>query len=424
MKRLFGLLITLTFFYILIRLGFKFFDKGQTVHYTVGTDVKVSVKEIFTQNFKDEKDNYFFEFSLNDDIYTYQTYQAFGKADRIVNDVKAFSGDNFNCIYPIFTKKSVSDILCKKNGTQYFYRDLVGQSSLLDTFAKSLNDFGYNLTDYQSNLEKIESLASINFYPTQIPNNHVLSVEGYKGVYNLLNNNKNSFTVELYNHDVYKRPISGFVENYYISADYDQEYSFHDFVVVDLRSNEQFKITSNGTLSFDGYFQGIVGNDIYYIDRSNKKQYRINIEKKSVVEIGNTEVGAQIYQNMKWENGSIYSAVNELIYFEQYHINNLFSGNNYERVDFVGNKKSGFYYGYERLGNSYNVYRIEVQNTTQRTFLFRVDNPRNIIYLDDYIYFISGDTLYYYHHSKGVQKVLTNTEFGFNQDIKVGIAKK
>lgn len=425
MKRLFGLLITLTFFYLLIQLGFKFFDKGQTVNYSVGDNPKVSVKEVYSQNYKDEKDNYFFEFSVNGERYTYQTYQDFGKADRIIKDAKYFNGDNLSCIYPIFQTKSGIDIICKKNGIQYFYRDLVGQSSALDEFATSLKDVGYNLSDYQNNLGNEQNISSIIFYSEQIPSDYIVSVEGYKGIFTLRNSERNnSSSVELYSYDVYKKPISSYIDNYYISADYNQEYSFHDFTVVDLRTTEQFKITSADNLSLDGYFQGSVGNNIYYIDRSSKKQYELNIKKKTIKEIGNTEVGAKVYRNKNWEDGSIYNAVSNIVSFEQYKIDNPFANYNYERVDFVGKEKSGFYYGYERVGNRYNVYRMEVQNSTERTFLFQVDNPRNILYLDDYIYFISGDTLYYYHHTKGVQTILTNTEFGFNQDIKVGITRK
>lgn len=424
MKRLFGLLITLTIFYLLIQLGFKYFDQGHTVKYSVGKDQSVSIKEIFSQNQKGEKDNYFFEFSVNKESFYYQTYHNFNKLDRVISDIKYISKDGISCIVPIFKKGYTMDMLCKKGTTQYFYRDLVGQSPEIDAFVASLKEEKIAFPSYSSNFENESTVASIQFYPNQIPQEHIISVEGYKGIYTFTNSRKNnSSSSELFSHDVYKRSISGYVQNYYVTADYNQEYSFHEFLVVNLTTMDSFKIMSNDSLSLDGYMQGSVDDSIYYVDRNTKKQYKITPKKKTITEIGNVDLGGKVYQNKTWKESGIYNLATDTVSTKEYRIENPFSNINYSFVDQVGNQKSGFYYAYSSA-KGYDVYRIDVQNTTNRTYLFHMNDLNHITYIDDYLYFIMGNTLYYYSDNTGLQKVLTNSEFEFNPDIKIGITKK
>ena len=94
----------------------------------------------------------------------------------------------------------------------------------------------------------------------------------------------------------------------------------------------------------------------------------------------------------------------------------------YDKVNKIG-KKQGFYYLYKKENNKYLVYRADVQNPKITTYLFTTTNPNSVIYLNDYIYFKNGTTIYYYTQ-KGVRKVIDNSELEFNDDISFGVYTK
>ena len=57
------------------------------------------------------------------------------------------------------------------------------------------------------------------------------------------------------------------------------------------------------------------------------------------------------------------------------------------------------------------------------TYGFSVPSLDRVEYIEDYVYYVDGDTLYYYH-PKGVAKVLKYAELFYNSKIKFWIYKK
>ena len=112
---------------------------------------------------------------------------------------------------------------------------------------------------------------------------------------------------------------------------------------------------------------------------------------------------------------SLSEALNE-IKFNNYYADDI---KGYAKVDKVGK----YYYIYEKQNNHYNVYRADIQNKKIKTYLFQTTDLDSVIYLDDTIYYINGNTFNYYNNF-GNRKVIKNTELEFNPDLSFGVYKR
>ena len=174
----------------------------------------------------------------------------------------------------------------------------------LRTFANSLTEYGYNVNKWNDNKE-LQSYEKITIYPNNIIDNHHLVLTNYKGIYlvnpSLGNKMEN---IELFESDVYKRPISMIFKNYYVTADYNQQYRFNKIITVDLTNNKTKEIHCGSEISFDSYIQGTHDNSIFIFDRNSKKQYEIDLKKGNFLEVGNEISGIkqeskQVKQQLK-----------------------------------------------------------------------------------------------------------------------------
>lgn len=426
MKKLLVLLIFLFAVYFGIQYAFKLFDKGHQISYEIGENPTIQVKETFTQNYKGEKNNYLFQIEVGSLKTSLQTYQDFYKVEQVIKDIKYFNQDGYECIYPITRgKKRISDVICSQNGTIQFYHNLVGISSSLDQFVSTLAEDGYQVTDYENKKENPEVNEMITLYKDQQVKGHYVSVETYRGVETYsLENLKSMVSHELFTKDFYKRPISIFAQSYYITTNYSEEFQFHSFRMVNITSDEEINIKTPTPLSFDGYFQGAIGRLVYYFDRENKKQYEIDLKTKTIIEVGNANLGIRYYQNGVWEIRDVYDAYNQMLTFREYTVTDLDHSAAYARVDKVGKERSGYYYWYAPTGNQFNVYRSNIATPEQRVYLFTISRMDQVYYLDDYIYFMNANDVNYYHDLTGIQTVFSNSEFSFNEEIKFGAYKK
>lgn len=419
MRKLIILLLIMFLLYLGIQIGFKFFDKGYTMNYEIKKENTFQVKEIYSQNKENEHNNYYFEITVNGTTFGIQTYQNLNRLNKIIEDVEYFKNGNYECIYPITkTKEIISDVICK-NDVYYYYHSIKGQDSELDNFVVSLKEKGYVETLFEDTMNKINYSDVIVLYDN-IPKNIYLGIEYYKGIYSM-NQKLSSKKIQLFKKDVYNKSISAFTDEYYIVADYDQEYEFHDFYLVNLETYKYEKITSNKAISFDSYVQGVVDNSIYIFDRSSKKQYELDVKTKTVIEVGNTESNIKYYNRGTWEEKSAYDASSSNIIFNHYQIENEFQGTTYSRIDKIGNVASGFYYLYQYQNGVYRVYRANVQNLSLITYLFSTDTIDNIAYVDDQVYYKNSTKVKYYQDLVGEKTILEYNELQFNKTLQFGV---
>jgi len=410
MKKFLSLLVVLFIFALFIQWGFNFFGKGSENDYSIND---ILIHEKFSHNNKNEIDNYYFEIKTKDNLFALQIFDNLNYSTKVIKDIKHFKNNNYECVLPIFSNNKVyTDMICKKD-IYYNYNDIKGLDKQLDDYVSSLAL--YNSEKFNQNDEYKEK-SNFKFY-SNIIDNHYLSFDLYRGI--VLYNNIAFQYIPLFNKDVYNRPISIIVDKYYVVADYNNNYDFNEFYMINLETGSTKKITSNQAISLDSYIQGVVDKKIYLIDKSNKKQYEIDIKTKTAIEIGNENTGIKIYKNYDWTEGNIYEAINNKILFNDYTTSNILNGKTYYRIDKYGNNLSGYYYIYEKVGNEYNVYRANVQNSNYLTYLFKTNNIGHMIYNKDVIYYKDNNQFKYYKDSYGVKKIAESNELRFNNNLNM-----
>lgn len=421
MEKLVKLLGVLLILYFGIEISFINLNKGHNLEYKIKKDDNVFyIKEIHTQKRKNEISNYYFEIKLNNEIYNFQTYKDYKKANYIIKDIEYFDNDEYSCIYlKDKNEEQISDVICKKDNIQYFYNSIKNKNEDLDNFVKNIK--GYK--KQKDNLKNKIDADPITLYRDNIIDNHYIYIHNYKGIY-LINKKDNVKSITMLKNDLYKNKCSILSNNYYVTVDYEEQYNFHKFKIVDILNGKKSDIISNNAISLDCYMQGAINNEVYLFDKNDKKQYRINLKTKTVSLSGNKSKGIELYKNGKIITGSAYQASKEELKFNEYSVDNKFNGKTYDRVDKVGNKLSGYYYLYIKNDNKYDVYRVNIQNKKILTYLFTTNDIENVYYNNDYVYYKDGLYIKYYKDNIGYKTLVKNTEFEFNESIDFGLYVK
>lgn len=414
MKRLIGILVTLFLLYMFVQLGFKYLGHGHTVNYTIkNKNYTVKIKEEAHFKQKKENDRYNFTITIENHEFPLQTYQTFKKHDHVIKDVKYTKTKNYECIYPIFKNgQQITDIMCKKENTMYYYHNLKETTKEIDEFASNMEKEGYK--PFKENISelKAEKSGSLTIYKENIVKNHYVGVDNYSGI-SLINNyleDRIVYNIQLFQNDTYEKIIDGSAGQYYLVADYNSKHDFQTLYIVDLVYNDKKTIKYHSPISFNSYIQGTIDKNLYLFDRDSKKQYKINPDKKTIVEIGNEQTGIQYYQNGKWENRKAVEAVTQNLTFNEYQVK---SEKEYEQTHKIGSQ----YYYYKKIDNNYEVYRSNTDTPEIKTYLFKTTKIDEIKYINDYVYFKEGNNIKYYHDTTGVKTLLSNSEFEFNKTL-------
>lgn len=414
MKRMFGLLLILLIGYFSFQLIFRFIDKGHIEEYNITTNGQVfSIKEIYTVN-TDEDDNYYLEIKVNEDTFDMQIYDNLNMSKRIITDIYYYDAD-YKCILPVINKEKYGNVICKIDDTYYNYQDLKGKSESLDLFVKNLN------ID-EKEQQELASKNKITVYDNLI-DKHYIALETYKGITTI--NKKNMSTIvdiNLFEKDIYIKDISCFIDKYYLVADYNKQTKFNEFKLVDITNNKVKTIKYDYDISLDSYILGTYENKVYLFDNSTKKEYEIDVKKETIIEVGNTNIGIKILVNGNFENINAYTVYQNKTTFTPYEVSYTFNNQNYDLVLKVGKEKSGYYYIFEKVGNTYKVYRSNIQNKINKTYLFET-NSTELLYSKDSVYYLDGKTLKRYDN-QGNKIVLEYSELEFNNNIKIGLFNK
>lgn len=402
MKYLFKTLIIFTVVFFALKFILFIFNDGHTINYNIGN---FKVKEILTT----KDNNYYFELNHEKFKINFQITQNYNKAEKVLNKIEYKQIDGYECILPIFKNGQIlTDVMCLKDNNIKYASDINNQN--IKSYLKTLEKYGYNQKNYKDTATSIKLSNTQTIYKDNFLENHYIAMETYKGL-NLFNGNKNN--VQIFEEDVYKKPISYFTDKYYIVADYTDNYTFKIFHVVNIINGNKIDIRSYDDISFDSYIEGAINDDVYLFDKDANKQYKISIKNENVEEF-NDKNNLQTY-NGKWEKMTLAEALDEKK-FNNYYTTDI---KGYDKVDKVGN----YYYIYEKKDNYYNVYRADKQNKNIKTYLFKTTNLNSIIYIDNIVYYLNGTTFYYYSNY-GSRKIITNTELEFNSDLSFGVYKK
>ena len=295
--------------------------------------------------------------------------------------------------------------MCVKDNVITYAHDI--EDDKVKDYLKTLEKQGYDPEKYKDNGEKTNLSNTLTIYENNLLENNYVAMETYKGLELL---SKSAETVNIFENDVYTKPISTFTGRYYIVADYTAEYTFQKFYVVNIINGEIKEIRSYDEISFDSYIMGSVDGEIYLFDKDAQIEYKINLERETVEQFADKD-HLQIY-NGKWQDITLMDALNGAK-FDNYHSDKI---KGYAKVD---KPNEYYYYLFEEDGGVYHVYRADVQNPKLKTYLFDTTNLDSVVYLDNVIYYQNGNSYYYYTDS-GTRKIIDNTELQFNSDITLG----
>ena len=148
------------------------------------------------------------------------------------------------------------------------------------------------------------------------------------------------------------------------------------------------------------------------------KEYELDYDSQSLLEVGNEETDIVFYSEGKWQRTPITSNLNTLNFGNNY--SNDYVNDEYEKIIKVGNKY-GYYYLFKKVNDRYIAYRSDVTNSEALTYLFTTTNINNLVFTDDYIYYISDGSLKYYSDATGNRTVITNSNILNPSNVSIGV---
>lgn len=424
MRRLVFTVLVLFILYILFQIGFNYFGTGHKNTYQVyDNDIKFEVKEVYTSNTKNELNNYYLEIIKDDLVFNIQVFENLYGAEKILKEIKYYEVNQYKCIFPLFIgERNLTDLLCMEDGIQKPLSLLKEKTSVLATVVEELKAYGYNENQFLDNKLDIKTNKTMTTYVNNIVNNHFLSINNYRGIYTISNENLQKMQeVKLFTSDTYERPLSAIVGKYYITADYDQKYAFDKLYIVNLTDNKVSELYTGKKIEHDSYIQGIVDNKLYIMDKSNKKQYEFRLDPFSILEIGNINTKIKYYNLGEWSRIELNDAIATN---KQFIINQSESNSEYVKIDKVGNDLSGYYYYYKKVGNMYNAYRTSVQNKDKLMHIFNTNKISDIVYTEDFVYYSIGKEVKYYSDKTGIKTLFENSELEFNSALYFNVYKR
>lgn len=411
-KRFFIACIILFIIIFFVYLCVHFLSKGYTNEYRID---KYSVTEIYTKSEQDEHDNYYIEIDANNIIYNYQFYDIIKDDNKIVKDIIYYDGE-YKCLLPILSDNIKVDFQCYKDSIYYNYIDIKGKDDKLDKYIDKIDKDKYNINEFLDNKNNDNKYDKIKYYKNNIPDNYNINITNLKGIISI-NNGKVDY-IELFDKDIYKRDLSIFFNNYYVSADYEEKQEYSNIYVVNLLTGKSKKIKTPDYISFDSYIQGVVDNCVYIYDVNNEKQYKVDASNLSVSEVGDSNKGIKYYDG-NWSYISAIKANNKELFKDK----NYKEKNDYS-VYHYGNKLSGFYYYYFKSDDGYEIYRAHSQDKDIKKYLFTVKNINDVLVKEDYIYFKDKNSIKVYNDHYGIKTIIDNDELEFNDNIQFNAYKK
>jgi len=380
------------------------FKDNHKVEYKIVNDKTFNVIEVYNRG------NYYFKVSNLDNNYYFDYKNSSYKTKKVLKDVLYYEKNDLKCIFPVLKKDETINIFCLKDDILYTY-DYFKED--LEEFANTIKDKGYNVQNFSDN-EIFKKIDSSKVYQENILKDTYIYVWKYNGFYSI--NSKNLEKLDLFSNDIYSNDSGVHVLKYYVVPDYDEKYEYSKFYIINMINNkvQELKFKKKKTITNDYYINGIVNDKLYIFDVDNLVQYKINPKRLKIEEVGNKNDGGLFYDGKAFDNLNIYDFKEEQLIFKQ-DIKVPDEVNDYDEIFING---ENIYY---TLNNDF-IYYNKILN--KNIYLFNMEGVSNIDLIDNTLYFIKGDTLYYYDIYYGLKKVITYDEFLFNKTNRYAVYKK
>lgn len=190
-----------------------------------------------------------------------------------------------------------------------------------------------------------------------------------------------------YNNLAYK--IGGLV----ITPDYDEEYNFDTFFIINLKNGKLSKWETDYTINYNSYYLGSKDGNIYLFDRKDKVEYSINPAKKKI-DIVSKDGNSKVW-NTEWE---------------------MVSSTKLASSDYEFKFERAFDYFIENK-----VLYKKIRDVDEKIEISK--KPVDVILEmnGDEVFYLAGDTLYSYTPRYGEVELATYSEWNFNNKNTVFI---
>ena len=158
-------------------------------------------------------------------------------------------------------------------------------------------------------------------------------------------------------------------------------------------------------ISKDSYINGVENDLIYVTDRKNKKQYAINIKKKTCKEVGNEENDFILYKNHQGKYIPLKDFFQQDHYFQNERIINS------KITDSPDLIMEGDYYYFKEEDNFY-----QQMKDGNKVFLFNEPNIKEWMVQEEELILKREDSIYLYKDQSGLQKVIEYNELKYNDN--------
>lgn len=415
MKRILSIIILLMIFFFGGQWFITYLKKSHEVNYEyVADDITFDIKEKYDKSLNNQ---YYFEISSDKGTFTYTVPNLYQKKKKILREIKVAKNDQMLCIYPVFEKEdSMHNIECSMNGITYGYQ-AVKNDGFVQEFVETLKKESILVEAFHEEKKENVKQGQSTVYATNILEDDRVVFYNYRGV-EVLSLKRNQ-QITLFPWDKYENQHGILVDKYYLVPTYQSERVF-DFItlrVFDIIDGDFYTIDFPDTVSMNTYINGVVDNKVYYFDKDHMVQYEVGINKRSVRIVGNESLGGQYYNGKKWETLNIRDFITtEKKFSKDYSDIELL---NQESIVEIFESASSYYY-YTNTGEFYRIYKAFPNSPT---YLFKVNNPNNVHLYEDTLYYVVGDTLYYYQENTSERRILSNNELLYNKMNRVAVYK-
>jgi len=411
MKRVFKFVLILSILFFLFQFCVMFFvNKHEITYHISHQETSYQVTEQFIK--KDKKHYYNFEvYDKDKNKFIFYYNEDYNKQKRILKDIEVYRKDKISCILPIYKDNKTSGIVCRNDKELVSYDHLKRLGVSFDSWKSELQTKGYTIND----TDTISQEEEVTLYQ-QFPKNYTITLWNYHGLY-ILNQDRVK-KLSILDNDYYENTLGILVGKYYVIANTDQDFTYNRLYIVDVLDESKDFVDLEVEISKDSYFLGAVEDDVYILDRDQKKEYAFNIKTKKLTEVGSSDTNARMYDNGTWKDENIYTVSDNKKKFQH--------GKKYAELEELYHPKQML----ESINKYYFVtsdnalYYVMKEDIHTKVLLFQEKELKDLKLIDDDLFFLSGKDIMMYNLTSGYRKIITHPELLYNNENIYDVVKK
>lgn len=316
-------------------------------------ELEYEIEDVLVKETYSKDDNYYlFSFEYEDITYHVISFDKYTNQRNLVTDIDISTTDSSTCL--TFTSTINLYPICSSDNTFYsYYLDETATFEEESTYQNiAINDLN-NKTYLLWNYNEFIYLSE-----------------------------DNNTTIDLFTSDIYNLSLTYSLDNYLLVPDYNQDYTFDSIYLINASNAKVSTIDLRFALYFDSYFLGNDEENVYIYDTKNEQEYYIDTKKKEIY-----KTSYKILTDGTWESVTNQKLKNNKLTFS-------------ESEPFTYSLEDNKLYG---------------QISGQEKMLVSNRSVNKIISTDNLdVYYLSGDTLYYFNPQVGEKALLKYSEWEFN----------